>query len=163
MDYIDAAIIDRIDRSPLTLTIVFPPAAVIPVVASPSTAPVNPLTRPEPAPAVLTADPVGSPSDLTMNCLWIDTAVLADTPGHEMIKLKQLGWVVEATALVRVKVKDAALDLTNPYAGNWFDKALRVEHSGNRYKVLQVIPMASGSKIPVTYHVWLGGGDGRSV
>lgn len=158
VDVIDAAVIARIQSSPLTITLVYAAASTVPTGAAPAAAPANPLTGAQEAVVIDPAAATETTEDLA--CLWMDVATgaeLSDRTNPEAIRFAQVGWVAEATALARVLVSEAALDTTNPYKGTKFDKAVRVEHFGQRYRVLQVVPFGSGSKLPVTYHVWLVG------
>lgn len=160
MDYVDAAVVARIKASPLQLTLVYPPALPTAAGVSPGTAPLSPLTGEPDALEVVLTDAAPVSASETINCLWLDIATggeLTDRLSNEAIRYRSLGWISEATAVARVLVSDVALDSTNPYTGTKFDKVERVEHFNQRYRVLQVVPFGSGSKVPVTYHVWLVG------
>jgi len=160
MDFIDAAIITRITNSPQRLTLVYPAALPTATGIAPGTAPLSPLTGSPVTQQVVNPAPTPIGADLTVNCLWLDSATggeLSDRLSEEALQFKRAGWLAEATALARVLVSDVAIDPDNPYGGTEFDRVERVEHFGQRYRVLQVVPFGSGSKIPVTYHVWLVG------
>lgn len=159
-DFIDLAIASRIQNSPQSITLVYPPAASVAVGVAPGPAPLNPLTGPSESVVIDLTEPTPYSASETIKCLWLDMATgaeLTDRTSAEAIRFAQIGWIAEATAVARVLVTDVALDTTNPYAGTKFDKVARVEHFGQHYRVLQVVPFGSGSKIPVTYHVWLVG------
>lgn len=158
MHPLDQQIIARIKASPLTLTIVASSARQAPAGSAATTAPTSPLTGAAPSSTVLT-DGTAAPylADVTMPCLWMDEAAVLSDNAFNQYKVAQLGWVQGATALARVLVSDAALVATNPYAGTKFDAGSKVTYQGRAYMILSVQPFGSGSRIPVTYHVWLKG------
>jgi hypothetical protein len=120
---------------------------------------VSPLTGPAPTTTVFPTAPTPVKPSVTVDCLWLDSYVsVAGTP-VDAIVTGRVGWVQGATALARVAVADAALDPDN-YAGDTiFTAADHVEFQGRRYKVIAVEPVAASFRLPVSYHVWLAGGN----
>lgn len=159
-DMIDVAITRRITDSPLSITLVFPP--VIPVVSGsvPGTAPLHPLTGPTTSREVIEDVPTPGETSVIMPCLWLDVATggeLTDRTTEEARRFQQLGWIASASAVARVLVSDAADDPTDPYGDTKFKRCSYVTYRNQPYRVLQVVPFSSGSKLPITYHVWLVG------
>lgn len=147
--FIKTGLVQRIQSSPLTLVVVYPPAVTA------QTTVVDPFKQPELA--ALTTAPTRTATNRQIRCLWHDRPTDADNPVPNRATPLAVGWYEEATALARVLVADAALDPESPRAGSHFDHAEYVEFQGMRYDVLNVTPVAAGFSHPATFAVWLRG------
>lgn len=157
---VNSRIIARIQESGQSFTVVYPAARPVATGTAPGSMPISPLTGADDAEVVFKTEPTPYQSSLTLKCLWHDVATtdeLSDRTSAEKYQFEQLGWVRGATALARVLVSEAALDITNPYAGTKLDASDHIMYYGRRFRVLQTSIMGSGLGTPVSYHVWLEG------
>jgi len=158
-DLVRTRILKRIEDSPLTITVNYPPARTPVTGASPATAPSSPLTDdPETHAAIATAPTPGKPA-VTLRCIWVDgfgTSVGTDSKLFGL-DIGATGWVAGADALARVSVVDAAVLATDPYGDTVFTDAEYVGFKTRRYRVLSVHPVGASFVEPYTYYVWLKG------
>lgn len=157
-DSVRRAVLTRIKKSGQTITIVYPPTRPVAVGASPASSLVSPFTGPRPTTVVVQPDPTPAKASVTVACLWLDTyASVVQALNVDKIRALNVGWIEGATALARVSVTDAALDASKPHGDTIFTGAERVEHDGNRFRVLSVQPIGASFYPPYTYYVWLSG------
>ena len=154
---INAKLTKRIEDSGLTLSVVYPAARQVVTGVAPGAAPVNPLTGSS-TPTVFPAEPIPIKPAVTLKCLWYDLpSGLSLSTGDEKRDHLQIGYVEGATALARVLVKEAAIDVDKPYGTNVFSDAEEVNYQGLKFEIVQVTPMGSGRGLPISYHCWLKG------
>jgi hypothetical protein len=156
-DRAKAGVLGRIASSAHSVVVKYPPARTPVTGTAPSILPIAPLTGPAPTPTVIPgAAPTPEKPDVTLQCLWYDSPT--DTALGVNSNRRSYGvggWRQGATALIRVAVKDAALDPTKPYEKTVFDECEAVVHAGLRYRVLGLTRSDAGSAEAYTYYVWL--------
>lgn len=157
-DNLNRRVASRIRGSKLTLTVQYPAARPAATGTAPGSLPVSPLTGPAPTTQVIPGPITPSKPAVGMSCLWTDMVSAVGTDlARDPINRFPAGWVEGASAVARVLVEDAALDVTNPHGQTVFTGCSHVEFAGKRFTVLSVkVPHASFD-IPVSYYVWLVG------
>lgn len=157
-DVINARLTARIDKSGLTLTVNYPPDRPIATGTAPGAEPTSPLTGPAPTQEIFPTAETPSQTSVTLKCLWLDLVggVVAGL-GKDRIAWESAGWMQDAEAVARVKVSDAALDVTDPYGDTVFTGATSVTFNLHEYRVLGVKPVGPSFCPPITYYVWLVG------
>lgn len=153
-EFLNARLLGRIADSPLSLTVVYPPAGPVATGVAPVPLPVSPLTGPAPETTIVYADLTSDTVDpVTIPCLWYDRHSIS----ADQFTINSIGWRSDADALAVVAISEAAEDAADPNGDTIFSAALRVEHLGHHYRVLDWEPVGRGFSVPVTYYVWLAG------
>jgi hypothetical protein len=89
-------------------------------------------------------------------CLWYDDPTMgALGDQNNKRSFSPVAWRQGAKALIRVAVKDAALDPTAPYGKTVFDECEVVEHAGLRYRILGLTRADAGFTDAYSFYVWL--------
>lgn len=156
--YLDKRLEQRILTSPLSLVVHFPPPRQVATGTSPGTAPVSPLTRPGPTPAVFPITAAPSRDPVTLKCLWYSAyeGAVGSARRNSWDRLSAT-WVAEADSLARVLCSDAEVTSGMSFGDSIFTTCSHVEFQGKQYKVVGVHPVTSGWKEAKTLHVWLKG------
>jgi hypothetical protein len=155
---VDQRILKLIDESLITLTVTYPPPRPAASGSGATSAPISPLTGPEPSYTVVPAAVTPSKPSDTMNCLWLDMPVsVRETLSRERIGIESVGWIDQVEAVVRVKISDAAVDPTDPLGPTVFTDCMYVLCQGHQYRVLGTKPIGSSFRPPVSYYVFLTG------
>lgn len=156
-DRLDARMLARIAESPLTLTVVYP-ARSSPTASSPSAAPVSPLGPVRQQQTVVYDDPTSATRDpVTVSCLWYDRHQVGANTSYGEWRTNQIGWLTDADVLAVVAMDTILLDPDDPQGVSIFTGALRVEHLGRHYRVLDWTPIGRGFAVPKTCYVWMSG------
>lgn len=146
-------VLSRIANSEYSLTVHYPKATVKPSGTGAIALPVSPLMakpNPQTVPDIDESEPVDGP--VTVKCLFTEAALLRQTM-HEHRLAEVVGWSRQSTALARVAQADAEV----PNNRTIFDGADHVVVNGAKYRVLNVIKVASGMSTNGTYYINLSG------